>query len=114
MYIRNSHIRTSFSLYFLQLADRNSIIVKRSFYFYLNARRLLLDSILGSSILCCSSILLWSGHIQFCIVLLFVFKLLLYFIQLYSYSILLSIAKFLFQNCISIEHDLHFYSSDIP
>ena len=40
MYIRNSHIRTSFSLYFLQLADHNCIIVKRSFYFYLNARRL--------------------------------------------------------------------------
>ena len=31
MYIRNSHIRTSFSLYFLQLADRNCIIVKRKF-----------------------------------------------------------------------------------
>ena len=38
MSICNMHISPFY--YFLQLADRNSMIVQRSFYFYLNARRL--------------------------------------------------------------------------
>ena len=120
MYIRNSHIRTSFSLYFLQLADRNCIIVKRSFYFYLNARRLFWTTRLTRGflytkkpaskrrqlLLHCSLGLLPSLVILFCldyigfgIVILCIFELLPYWVQSYSHSNL-SLKKFYSQICI--------------